>query len=61
MKMSELEHLIHEIQEAKSWLVRLPDDHEWTQIELAVLEDVRHSASCLVAEVEATIETFEGK
>lgn len=61
MTIRDLEHLNHEIREAKSWLARLPDDQAWSVEELEALEEVRHAAAMLLAETEATIDVFEGR
>lgn len=53
--------LIREMESLRLWLDRQPDEREWSQEELAILDDVRHQAARLADEAGATIETFEGK
>ncbi len=59
--MINLPELAKEIEAAKNWIGVLPESHQWTEDELAALEEIRHAALGLAHEAETAIELFEGR
>jgi len=53
--------IVEEMEAAEKEIANLPEDHEFTQEQLADLEDVRHAALKLANMVEATLADFEGR
>jgi len=61
MKLSfDLEQLVKEMNWASREIGDLPDESEYTEEEIADLDDIRSAALMLVREVEAAIEVFQG-